>query len=417
MAETQPPSQRIAVLVTMDTKFRPAMDLVDRIEHSGRDAVIVDLSVGALRPPAEGVIGAAEVAAAASVQWESLRSGSREAALSTVARGAARVLGDLHVRGDLAGVVALGGGSGSWVAQTVMAALPPGVPKLIVSTSTRNDGRQSDIVFMASPVDIEGSNALLDVVLDRAAATICALAATPGAAEGTSTLIAMTMFGVTTEGGSLVRTALEHAGYEVAVFHANGMGGRELERLIAEGRFAGVMDWTTTEVIDHVSGGLCDAGPDRLKAAASVGIPQVVVPGAMDVINIDGSNTSFGDDRIIHEHVPGVLLVRSNAEENRAAARFIGSRLRHARAAATRVLIPDGGYSALDVPGVQFHDPAADGAFADALIDELGGRIEVVRRPEHINSRDFAAFAAAELLGLIEAHPAEKEESTEVGEG
>lgn len=404
----------IAVLATMDTKARPAEDLARLIRDSGRDAVIIDLSVGTRRASATGVIGCAEVAHAANADWDALHDQSREDALATMARGASSILSDLYSRGELAGVVALGGGSGSWVGQTVMADLAPGLAKLIVSTSTRNDGRQSDVVFMASAVDIEGSNALLEITLRRAAAAICALAGVNTAAlDGAGKAIALTMFGVTTEGGSLVRAALEEAGHEVAVFHANGAGGREMERLIAAGHFAGVVDWTTSEVIDHIAGGICDAGPTRLSAAAAAGIPQIVIPGAIDVINTDGSNPTFGSDRIIHEHVPGVLLVRSDAAENRAAGHWIGARLRDADPMLTRVLIPEGGYSSLDAPGRLFYDPEADRAFVTALCEELAGRIDLQSRPEHINSPAFAAVTAATIMSLIDA--ASAGQATEMG--
>ena len=78
---------------------------------------------------------------------------------------------------------------------------------------------------------------------------------------------------------------LETLGYEVIQFHASGVGGKSLERLASTGDLAGVVDVTTHELADLVVDGVYSAGNDRLTAAGAAGLPQVIVPGAIDHVN------------------------------------------------------------------------------------------------------------------------------------
>jgi len=203
----------------------------------------------------------------------------------------------------------------------------------------------------------------------------------------------MTMFGVTTTGGTHARQRLEQAGCEVVVFHANGNGGATMEDLIRRGTFAAVLDWTTTEVTDHLAGGVCDAGPTRLEAAATLGIPQVIVPGAIDVINWRGELPERWSRRTTHMHLPGVPLIRTSVAESAEIGAWIADKLNRATGP-VRVLIPRGGFSALDVVGGPFWDPVADEAFVSALRSNLRSDIPVEETTHNINSPEFASVAA-----------------------
>jgi uncharacterized protein (UPF0261 family) len=248
--------------------------------------------------------------------------------------------------------------------------------------------------------DVSGVNRLLGPILANAAAAVC------GMAEGVSVeldtarpTVALTMFGVTTRGGTMVRRFLEEAGCEVVVFHANGTGGRTMEALTARGTFAGVLDWTTSEITDEIAGGICTAGPERLDAAAAHGVPQVVVPGAVDVINIRGAIPRRFAKRAYHMHLPSVPLIRTSIRESREIGAFIARKLNAARGP-VRVLIPEGGYSALDVAGGPFEDAKANAAFVAALRRDLRPDIPVELLPDHINSEAFARAAADAMLAL-----------------
>jgi len=215
----------------------------------------------------------------------------------------------------------------------------------------------------------------------------------------------MTMFGVTTRGGTWVRQLLEEAGCEVVVFHANGSGGATMEELIRRATFVGVLDWTTTEVTDHLTGGVCDAGPHRLEAAADLGLPQLIVPGAIDVINVGrGGIPRRWSKRVSHMHLPGVPLVRTSVRESREIGSWIAEKLNRSTGP-VRVLIPDGGYSALDIHDGPFWDPAANEAFVAALRKDLRADIPIDVDPHHINDEAFARAAARAMLSLGIARP------------
>src|SRR5262245_21424472 len=198
--------------------------------------------------------------------------------------------------GKVDGVIALGGSAGTTIGTAAMRALPIGVPKVMVSTLASGQVRQwvgdKDILMLNSVVDIAGINRISRMVLNEAAAAMAGMVRSTekhgaGSAERRADdrpLVAATMFGVTTPCVQHARKILEDAGYEVIVFHATGNGGQGMESLIREGLFVGVLDITTTELADELVGGILSAGPDRLTAAAQMGIPQVVSVGALDMV-------------------------------------------------------------------------------------------------------------------------------------
>jgi uncharacterized protein (UPF0261 family) len=214
--------------------------------------------------------------------------------------------------------------------------------------------------------------------------------------------VAVTMFGVTTEGGTHLRHFLEDGGCEVVVFHANGAGGQTMERLIREGAFDAVVDWTTSEVTDELVGGICTAGPGRLEAAAACGVPQVVVPGAIDVINVLAPIPERFAGRTHHWHLPTVPLIRTSAAESELIGEWMGRKLGKARGP-VRVLVPTLGFSALDRPDGPFEDPAADAAWETGLRAGAGDGLEIVDLPANINDESFAHACADAALAMLGA--------------
>lgn len=390
---------RIAVLATLDTKGDEARFLADELRLRGAEVVLVDIALTG-DSPADADVTRTDLASRGATD---AAGDDRTAAMQTTADAAGAVLVDLHAAGRIDGVVGIGGGTGGWISQQAVGELPFGFPRLVVTTVVKASGEQ-DILFLPSVVDVAGLNGLLRTVLRNAAGAITGMSTGPSDREGPATrpAIAMTMFGVTTAGGDVARAALESGGYDVVVFHATGAGGRTMERLIADGRFVGVLDWTTTEIVQNVAGGLCDAGDERLRAAGEAGIPQVVVPGAVDVINVLPPVPAAFADRAVHWHLPTVPLVRSSAAENAAAGRWIGERLAAASAPAT-VLVPRGGFSSLDLPGGDFADDAADDAFETAVRAASEDTVDVRASDLHINDPAFAREAAQTLLEMLAA--------------
>ncbi|WP_034518040.1 Tm-1-like ATP-binding domain-containing protein [Actinomadura rifamycini] len=403
----------VGTLDTKETEYRLVRDL---IIESGQDVAVVDTSVmGAASMAAD--VAPSEVAEAAGTTLEELRSaGDRGAALRAMAAGAAVIAARMHREGRLSGVLALGGSGGSSVAAAVMRALPVGLPKLLVSTMAGGDVSAyvggSDVTLMYSVVDVAGINSVSRPILGNAAAAIAAMAAAHDrrrdggdGGDGGKPMIAATMFGVTTPAVEAARARLEELGYEVLVFHATGTGGRALETLAAEGRFAGVLDLTTTELADELVGGVLSAGPDRLTAAGAAGVPQVVSLGAVDMVNFGPADTvpERFRRRLLLVHNDMVTLMRTTPGEAAEIGRAIGARLAAATGPVT-LMLPRGGLSAVDVEGGPFWDPEADAACFDAVLDAVaGGRVEVIDTAHDINAPEFAVAAAERLHRLVRA--------------
>ncbi|MET7316093.1 Tm-1-like ATP-binding domain-containing protein [Streptomyces thermoviolaceus] len=402
----------VVLVGTLDTKGAEYAWLAQRLRGHGVDVVTVD--VGPLSDAAADVT-AAEVARAAGADPAALRTaGDRGAAMETMAAGAARVVVDLHAAGRLDGVLAVGGSGGTSVAARAVQELPVGVPKLLVSTMASGDVAPYvgavDVTLMYAVVDVAGTNSVSAQVLGNAAAAVAAMArehAARRAAPATEhrPLVGLTMFGLTTPAVDEARAELERLGYEPLVFHATGAGGRTLEKLAGDGRFAGVLDLTTTELADDLVGGVLSAGPDRLTAAGARGVPQVVSLGALDMVNFGPRETvpaAFEGRRFV-VHNPTVTLMRTTPAEMAELGRRIGARLAAARGPVT-VFVPLRGLSGIDRDGGPFRDEEADAALFAALRAELAGSaVELVEVDAHLNDPGFGRRAAHRLHELIGA--------------
>ena len=293
-----------------------------------------------------------------------------------------------------------------------MRALPFGVPKLMVSTLASGDIKPyvgtSDICMMPSVLDIAGLNHVSRGIIGNAAAAICGMVTSePAIVLNQKPAIAATMFGVTTPCVTAARHALEERGFEVLVFHATGTGGQAMEQLIESGAFRAVLDMTTTELADELVGGVMSVGPHRLEAAGRKGIPQVVCPGAIDMVNfgpVETVPTQFRS-RNLYIHNPSVTLMRTTPEECAEIGRITATRLNRANGPVT-ILIPLQGVSAIDKIGGPFYLPEALDAYRGALRSSLSSAIRVIELDAHINDEGFAAAAADLLIGSIGASTA-----------
>jgi len=268
----------------------------------------------------------------------------------------------------------------------------------------------NDITMMYSVVDVSGLNRVSRRVFTNAAGAICGMAEQPVVTTEEKPLVAATMFGVTTPCLDRVRARIEASGYEVLVFHAVGSGGRSMESLIADGFVSGVADVTTTEWCDELVGGVLSAGPERLDAAARMGVPQVVSLGALDMVNFGPRDTlpKQFESRNIYIHNPQVTLVRTTPDECRKLGEIIAAKL-NKTTGPTTLFIPLKGVSAIDVEGMPFYDPIADEALFDALRTHLDrSKVELVELDLAINDPAFADALANRLLAmLVASHPVE----------
>ncbi|CAI5504418.1 unnamed protein product [Closterium sp. Naga37s-1] len=335
--------------------------------------------------------------------------------------------------GALAGAAGIGGSGGTAIIAPVLRELPVGVPKIIVSTVASGNTAPyvgtSDLLLLPSVADVAGLNAILRAALSSAAAALAGMlllralpAQPPSPAAGETALgvcapvtVGITMFGVTTPCVTEVQRLLSSKGgkegkeggaeaVETVVFHATGMGGRAMEENVASGLIQAVLDITTTEVADFIVGGTMPCRPTRFDAAIQRKVPLVISLGALDMVNFGEASSvpKEFEGRTFHVHNPQVTLMRTTADENRRIAQFIADKMNQSQAPVT-LLIPEGGLSALDAPGMAFWDPAANAA----LFEELETHVEhtdsrkTIRLPHHINDPAFAAALVNALLPLL----------------
>ena len=397
----------VFLFATLDTKGREAAFVRSLLVSWGIPVTLVD--VGAIGTPAvEADIPREQVFERAGTSLDAIqRKNDRGEAVTKAADGAARIARAAYDRGELDGVLALGGSAGTTIGTAAMRALPLGVPKVMLSTLAsgmiRQYVRDKDIVMLNSVVDILGINRISREVLSQAARTMAGLVKFPGPVREASDkpLVAATMFGVTTKCVERARETLERAGFEVLVFHATGNGGQAMESLVSEGLIAGVLDLTTTELADEHVGGFLSAGPERLVAAGRAGIPQVVSTGALDMVNFYAPESVPAKfrDRTFYRHNANVTLMRTTPEECAAIGADIARKLSRA-AGPVAVLLPGQGVSAIDKAGQPFDDPLARRALHEAIRAGLPEG-DVRELDLHINDAEFADAAAAMLIELM----------------
>jgi uncharacterized protein (UPF0261 family) len=406
----------IAILGTMDTKGEEHAFVAEEIKRCGHQVLVID--VGALEPPRlKPDITRETVAAAADVDFAALLAKKdRGESVAAMSKGAPLVLARLVTEKKIDGVISLGGGGGTAIATSAMRALPIGFPKVMVSTLASGNTAQyvgvKDIVMFPSIVDVAGLNRISRMILARAAGAICGMVEagfTTGRAGETSAptaadkpVIVASQFGNTTACVDYARKMVEKEGYEVLVFHATGTGGRTMESIIESGMVTGVLDITTTEWADEFVGGFLGAGPTRLEAAARHGVPAVITPGCLDMVNFHGPDSvpAKFNGRNFYQHNPQVTLMRTTPEECAQIGKIIAGKVNLSNAPAT-VLLPLKAISVISAPGQKFHDPAADKALFDAIKSNLRKDIEVIEIDCAVNDPPFAEACVRALLKNI----------------
>lgn len=399
-------NKTILLIGALDTKGEEFAFVKQIIENNGFNTLLLDTGILG-EPIVSPDISSDDVAKAGGETLKRLRKrGDRGFAVDVMIHGVRKLIPELYEKGQFAGVLSLGGGAGTNIATAGMRELPVGVPKLMVSTLASSDVSPfvdiKDITMMYSVVDIAGLNKLSKTILSNAAGAICGMVSQSVSESAYRPLIAATMFGVTTPYVTTVREILEKAGYETAIFHAAGSGGRAMEGLIRDGYFAAVADLTTTEWCDEVAGGVLSAGPHRLEAAAKAGIPQVVSVGALDMVNFHAMSTvpEKFRNRKLYKHNPTVTLMRTTPEECAEIGKRISEKL-NMSAAPVVLMLPLKGVSALDREGQPFHDPAAREALFNSLKNYCGKNVTINEMDFHINDPEFGVATANELLTLL----------------
>lgn len=404
-------SQAIVIVGCFDTKAAAFSLLRNCLLARGES--VLTINTGVMETTVDFPIdySADQVAHQAGFSLAEIReSRDRGRAIELMGVGAASIVADLVCADQVKGAIGMGGGGGTFIALAAMQPIPFGIPKLCLSTMAANElSRQvgtKDIVLMPSVVDVAGLNGMLAQLIEQAAAAVCAMATVRKPANPNQTgRIAVSMFGNTTPCVEQCIALLEGHGYEVVAFHANGIGGRTMESLIADGQFMAVLDITTTELADDLCGGICNAGSDRLLAAAKLGIPQVVVPGCLDMVNFGHPDTvpAHYRHRHLYSWAPNVTLMRTDADENRALGQQLAWKVNQSNAAVT-VVLPLRGVSQLDDQGHDFYRPDLDNILFDAIRANLSDNVQLVAFPAHINDKPFSELLVNSLLALLKTH-------------
>jgi len=401
-------TKTIIILATLDTKGKEAQYLRELIEGFGDEVLIIDVGVVG-EPATRADISKAEVAEAGGTPLaELLKDPDREVAAPIMAAGATKIVSGLVQEGKVHGILSMGGTQGTTLATKVMRELPYGFPKIMVSTMASGNVAPwvdiKDITMMFSVTDILGLNPVMRKILANAAGAVCGMADVEVTLEkGDKPLVAVTTVGITTLGAMKAIEVLEDAGYETIVFHAIGPGGRAMEQLMVEGVIGAVLDYSTIEVSNEMHGALLAGGDKRLTTAGDLGLPQVLCPGAIEVLVYNEPETvppPF-NTRTLIRHSPQITDVRLNADEMAAVGREVARRLGHTKDEAV-FMIPTAGYDSYAVEGEGFYDPEADQAFVDALKTNLPENFTIIERDTHIDDPAFASEAAQRLIGLIE---------------
>jgi uncharacterized protein (UPF0261 family) len=395
----------VAILATMNTKCSEARFVADVLARAGATPWIVDLSMKPHSVPGADVSGA-QIAGAAGTSWDELNERSRQEAAAVMVEGGTRILLEKFTNGEIAGAIGIGGANGTNLVCSILRALPYLVPKVMVSAVAGTAAVQwyvaeSDIAMYPSIGDIS-LNRVTKAVMENAANAVAIAASNWAARRQAKTfhppLVAVSSFGGTAACVERVSRRLEAMGYDVILFHASGVGGKSLERLACSGELAGVVDVTTHELADLVVDGVYSAGAKRMTGAGAAGLPQVIVPGAIDHSNFwAGQVPDRYKTREFFQYNAQNLLMRTNAEEFRKLGEEFARRLNAARGP-VRILIPLDGFSehtkrrACDLGGNDrgpWKNADDYRAFVDTLKSQLKSQ-SIDELPLHINDEAFA---------------------------
>ena len=405
----------VIVAGTLDTKSAELRFLRDQIAAAGVRAVLVDLSTSG--QPSAADVPPHHVAAYYRGGPNAVFTGERGAAIAAMAEAFEAWI---RRQQPIGGIISAGGSGGSSLVSPAMRALSVGVPKVLISSVASGNVAPyvgpSDIMMLYSVTDIAGLNSVTRQVLANGAAALVGMVKARAAVgverDQTSArrgngklMIGLTMFGVTTPCVDAIVDALQ-ADFECLVFHATGIGGQSMEKLVDSGALAGVIDITTTEVCDLLFGGVLPATEDRFGAIVRAKVPYIGSCGALDMVNFGPMNSvpERYRGRTLQVHNPTVTLMRTTAEENAQVGRWIGERLNRMEGP-VRFILPEGGVSALDAPGRPFSDPTADAELFKALettVRQTSSR-RLIRVAAHINDPRFAAEIVAEFRRLFGA--------------
>lgn len=400
--------QCVLMMGTFDSKGNEFAYLYNELLR--RNVSVKTMDVGVFEPTGGFTIdiSADKVAHLGGTELKELRiQGDRGVAMSVMCHGARSLVKELYQKKEIDGIISMGGGGGTSIAATAMQALPVGFPKVCITTLACGDTREyvgtRDIVLYPAIVDISGINQFSRLILSRAAGAVCGMMEMqPLTVECEKPIVCLSMFGNSTAGVEKCARLLKARDCEPLIFHATGGGGRSMEELIEEGHCRAVLDITTTEWADELCGGILSAGNTRLDGPGKAGIPHVIVPGCLDMVNFGSTSTvpeRYRKGRKLYEWNPMVTLMRTNRQENEQLGRILAQKA-NASSAPVAFALPLRGLSILDGKGQYFCDWETDHVLFDAIRASARTDIPIIEVDANIND-DLFAEKAVELLFQI----------------
>ncbi len=400
-------SAKVGVLGTFDTKSSELIFIASAIRQRG--LIPITINVGTRHPITVQVDY--DLFPMLSASFE-----TRDNRIKKMIELGCNLVEALYSKGSLHGIISVGGGTGTYLGTEIMKSLPFGVPKVMVSTVASRDMSRTvgtkDIMMFHSVFDMLGVTSLSSLLLEEAAASVCAMAETfhNTKIEKTKKRIALTMFGFITQGAERVREVLENRGYEVIPFHANGTGGMAMEELSQAGLFDGIIDLATHELADQLLGGYCGGITEsRLRNQLSNPPPRVVVPGGLDCAVLQFTRDSippeFKDRQIFfYDFRSGIRL---NEEETRTIALRLASKL-NTFGKKVLFVVPEKGWSEADIQGGPLYNPAMNQLLINILKSHLSPEVEMVSYDLHINDQEFAQRVVDHMETMLAKDPGDR---------
>ncbi len=416
---------QILIIGMVDEREEALTLLKERIERRHK-AMLADVSIGtgAIVPALEPDITPEEIARASGSNIEAVRgmlAKARDKATSIMAEGVTKRAMEMYGAGDLHGVIAVAGMTGTFLSLAVMRALPFGFPKVLISSVAAMPAYADkfaeyfgvrDITVMHTVTDTVGMNSLVRSLMINGAGAICGMVeGYEPPARTDKPMVAMTEFGFCDKGAGYVRSNIQ-ANYNVVSFHATGLGDRAVEDLVGQGLFDAFIDLVPANYGEYLLGGNRACAPDRLEAACNRGIPYILSPCGFDMLScgpIDRkdkgdplwSSRSLAGRKLFVQDAMRVQA-RTSAGEMTMLARAVADKLnKHKNRRVVKFVIPSKGFSSLSVEGGQLYAPEIDRAFVDALKENLSPEIEIIEVDAHINTPEFGKTAAQALQRIM----------------
>lgn len=397
-------TKTILLIGTYDTKEPEMRFIEEAIRVQGAEVLTMDVSVLG-DPQAPTDISKHDVAAAGGMTIEDvIAQGDENKAFRVMSAGAAKLVAQAYASGRFDGMLATGGTMGTDLALDCAQALPMGVPKYIASTVSFSPlipphRLAPDIQMILWAGGLYGMNSICRSSLSQAAGAVVGATKAAVVPDRSKPLIGMTSLGSSClRYMKTLKPALEQRGFEVAVFHSTGMGGMAFEKLAGEGAFACVMDFCMQEFGNLLAGSVVSSGDDRVTNAGRTGTPQLVAPGALDLLDFAGWQNIPDQyaDRPFHEHNRLIKSSVFNGDERRAWIRELANRL-DAATGPVHFFLPVQGVEAWDKDGEEAHDPEALADMVDEARTVMPGRVPMTELDAHINDAAFCDAVLAQF--------------------